>query len=285
MYSVCAENKDFNTIALEDRISGSTARIAAERGGILTSFCPGWPEIMYLDTDTFYDTTANVRGGCPVLFPICGRLKDKTYYIGDTAYTMEIHGFARSMPWKVLSGNTAGAAEVTLYLESDERTRRQYPFDFRLEYTYSLKGDVLAIRQKTVNTTDGRDMPMSFGLHPYFRIDREKAKVFLHGTTVFGEREERGGASGFEGFTEFIVEKTGDEPPVLDTGLGYKVSITASDIYKYYVVWSPEDAGFACVEPWTALPDAQNTKEGLIYLKPGESRAGETKIRFTRLFP
>ena len=46
---------------------------------------------------------------------------------------------------------------------------RQYPFPFKIEITYTLKDAVLTMEIAIKNTGD-RNMPMGFGIHPYFSV-------------------------------------------------------------------------------------------------------------------
>ena len=56
-------------INIEDK---SRLRIVPERGGLITEWrCKG-KEILYFDQERFLDKDKSVRGGIPILFPICG---------------------------------------------------------------------------------------------------------------------------------------------------------------------------------------------------------------------
>lgn len=101
--------------------SGNTeANIAPERGGIMTSFIVDGTQIFYLDRATFEDSTKNVRGGIPILFPNAGPLENGLYDLPQ-------HGFARRMPWEVTEQDEKS---VTMGLSANEQTREKYPFDF-----------------------------------------------------------------------------------------------------------------------------------------------------------
>jgi len=58
---------------------GDRLRVVPRRGGLVTGWlCHGpWGEreILYFDADRFADPSKSVRGGIPVLFPICGGLQ------------------------------------------------------------------------------------------------------------------------------------------------------------------------------------------------------------------
>ena len=63
----------------------------------------------------------------PILFPIVGRLKDKTYTVDGRPYEITQHGFGRDLAWQAqkISGT---CAEFTL--TPSEYTKKMYPWDF-----------------------------------------------------------------------------------------------------------------------------------------------------------
>ena len=42
------------------------------RGGVITNWVSDGQEILYFDEKRFMDKTKSIRGGIPILFPICG---------------------------------------------------------------------------------------------------------------------------------------------------------------------------------------------------------------------
>lgn len=71
---------------------------------------------------------------------------------------------------------------------------------------------------------------------------------------------------------DFVVDDIKTKCVVLDTGLGHSVKVSADDNYNTYVFFSPENTKYACAEPWSAAPDALNTKKNLLYLSPNEEK-------------
>jgi len=274
MYSVDKiAGSNINEYLLEDTSCGASAKVAVDRGGILTSFAYDGVERIYLE-DVFYsDAKEKFRGGNPILFPSCGRLKDAKYTLGDKIFDMGIHGFAREKAWHVESVGTDSAAELTIVLRADEDTLKMYPFDFELKYIYRLKGKTLSIIQDVSNKS-AEEMPFTSGMHPYFCADTSKACASVpstHGIYNGGAFEFNGVLNANEDLDHVCMDLTGN-CSILDTGLGYSVEVSYSDNYTCVVVWSPENNDkFVCVEPWTAIPNALNTKENLIYLAPGKT--------------
>ena len=81
--------------------SGDYLRIVPERGGLITSWKCNGREILYFDQIRFGDRSKSVRGGIPVLFPICGDLPGNQISFENTKYCLKQHGFARDSFWKL----------------------------------------------------------------------------------------------------------------------------------------------------------------------------------------
>ena len=69
------------------------------------------------------------KSSCPLLFPVCGGLKEDQYTYQGKEYHLPRHGFARTRTFRVESQR---ADQVVFLLESDQQTRAVYPFDFVL---------------------------------------------------------------------------------------------------------------------------------------------------------
>ena len=95
-------------------------------------------------------------GHAPVLFPICGGLKDDKFVYGGREYTLNKHGFGRVKTYEV---EKTDETSVTYLLRSDDETLRQYPFEFELRITYELKGNSLLV---SYNVRNMGEKPMYF---------------------------------------------------------------------------------------------------------------------------
>ena len=87
----------------------------------------------------------------PILFPIVGRLKDKTYTVDGRPYVITQHGFGRDLAWQAqkISGT---CAEFTL--TPNEYTKKMYPWDFICTVRYTLDGNALKKEHIVKNTSD-----------------------------------------------------------------------------------------------------------------------------------
>lgn len=274
MYSVKKiEESNLNEYLLSDNKANASAKVSVARGGILTSFKVNGKERIYLDADFYDESEEKFRGGNPILFPSCGRLTDKAYTLNGKKYEMPIHGFARDYAWQIAQINETDAAELTLSLKNNAETFSMYPFEFEVRFTYRLKDGVLSIIQQVINNSDA-EMPFSLGLHPYFCADTSKAKVEVPSKLAYfvNDRVEFDGVLNATDDLDHVCVNLTGKKATLDTGLGYSVDVSYEGKYTCVVVWSPmNNTQFVCVEPWSAAPDALNTKENLIYLAPGKS--------------
>ena len=284
MFSTRAVDGVIPTLELADEASGSLAVLAPSRGGILARLRVAGREVLYLDRQTFEDPTANVRGGCPVLFPSPGKLTGDAFTRGDIHGAMKQHGFARALPWEIVGVSAQGAASATLRLTSNEATRAQYPWDFTAEYTYSLRDRALGIEMLFTNQS-ATPMPFGAGFHPYFAVaeaDKPRARIPTPATRAFdntGKRE-----IDFTGF-DFtlpevdlhLIDHNSSQASLRVDG-GLSVTLRGSPELSRWVIWSLQGRDFICLEPWTCPGNALNTGEGLLILAPGETRALRLEI-------
>lgn len=167
MIAIALKQQQYKTYILSDQTTQSQLEVVPERGGMITSWQVQGKDLLYLDMERFANPDLSVRGGIPILFPICGNLPDNTYTYKGQQYKLKQHGFARDLPWEVTEQVTQDTVSLTLVLNSNEQTRAAYPFDFQLAFTYQLLGNSLEIRQRFTNLSN-ESMPFSTGLHPYF---------------------------------------------------------------------------------------------------------------------
>ncbi len=273
---------------LNDTDSQSALTVYPDRGGIATSWKVNDRELMYLDADRFTDPSLSVRGGLPILFPICGNLPDNNYSIGGTQYSLKQHGFARELPWTVSHQSTTTDASLTVTLESNEATRAVYPFDFSVSFTYRIAGGVLTIDQTYSNKSD-TPMPFSTGLHPYFLAPAKDQLTFEIPSTSYTEKQ-TGETHAFAGKFDFsqaeidaaFTTVTGTVCTVHDAGQNLTLTMTSSDNYRTIVFWTVEGKDFYCLEPWTAPRNSLNTGINLLHVAPGATIT--TSVTFAAKF-
>ena len=237
---------------------GTLARFVPARGGMLTEFFVGDNPMFYLDRDTLHDPTKNVRGGNPVLFPICGPLENGVYMLPDgRQYRMNQHGLARNKPWEVVETECCqDSALITLALTDDDETRQAYPFKFRLVFTYIVERGKITIEQIYRNASR-ESMPFYAGFHPYFHASGVKARSLQITAPAYTDVK-----------SGMVYENTGnleinskEEINLVFAGLGgqeawftredgFRISVKYDQDFKYIVLWALKDRDFLCLEPW-----------------------------------
>ncbi len=262
---------------IENPESGARAEFLPMRGGICTGFKALDQEIFYLDEATLMDPKTNIRGGNPILFPICGNLQEDRYQMGGITYTLSRHGFARSKPWSVVAIDEGDQPSITLELKADVETFANYPFPFRLAFTYRLVENQLQILQRYENHGEN-SMPFSAGFHPYFSVkDKNSLEIMIPAQTYLNHETGKTGkfSEGKFSFAEPVIDwiftDVHDQVAYLvRPKVGVVISLAYDPIFKYLVFWTLKDKGFCCIEPWMGPRNSLNTGEGLQVLAPGK---------------
>lgn len=268
----------YQVIILTEKATDSRAILCPERGGILLQLTLHGKEILYLQEETFADPTKNIRGGNPVLFPICGPLPNNEYQLKGHTYTMRQHGFARNKAWDIVD---QASNWVTLRLRDDAETLEQYPFHFSLEFTYKLENGKLSIDQ-TYKNLSSETMPFYSGFHPYF-IANHSTSHYRIPATQYVDNE--------DGLTK-PFENNLKDLPIQDAKLFHLVSegrsslshnqdtieVDYSNHFTTIVIWSEQPEQYVCLEPWMALPDGFDQEDGLVRLPAGEELQAKCRI-------
>jgi galactose mutarotase-like enzyme len=288
MFTVTKQSQTEPVYILHDPQSQSSLTVFPDRGGIATSWRVGDRELLYLDADRFTDPKLSVRGGIPILFPICGNLPENTYSVGDKQYTLKQHGFARELPWQVVSHSTETDASLTVMLESNDATREVYPFDFSVSFTYRIVGGDLIIDQTYTNKS-ATPMPFSTGLHPYFAALAKDRLTFEIPADSYQEKQ-TGEIHPFAGKFDFsqaeidaaFTDVKANVATVRDAGQQLTLTMASSPNYRTVVFWTVAGKDFYCLEPWTAPRNSLNTGVDLLHVAPGETL--NCKVTFSAKF-
>lgn len=127
----------------QDPRSGDQLLVVPERGGLISGWICQGQQRLYLDQQRFADPALSVRGGIPVLFPICGGLPGNCLRLSQGEFSLPQHGFARDLPWRLRP--LAEDAGLALELVDSAATRLVYPFRFRLTLEARLAPGALEI--------------------------------------------------------------------------------------------------------------------------------------------
>lgn len=269
----------FGALTLVDHEGQSSAIIAPERGGMIARWNVRGTEVLFLDQESYLDTSRNVRGGNPVLFPTPGKLKNDTWNHHGRSGKLKQHGFARLETWKVVERSTSDAASVTLRLESSPNTLKDYPWDFCADFAYALCGDALSISMKITNTGQ-ETMPFGVGFHPYFQVPQAlKADTTIETQATWALDNTNGSEIEFQGFqlghgeTDLHLHDHGSTQSSLQRpDQKHAVRLEGDENFSHWVVWTLEGRDFVCLEPWTCPGNALNDKDRLFFLPPGATK-------------
>ncbi|GCE04357.1 aldose epimerase family protein [Dictyobacter aurantiacus] len=121
--------------------------------------------------------TGNIkRWGMPLMIPNFSRLKQGIFQEKGTM--LPIHGFGRTMPWKVLQQD---AASITIQLTNNEQTYAQYPYEFAFT-SQIVAGEGTLTYTLTMENRSNEVMPIAPGFHPYFAVaQKDKTDITIEG--------------------------------------------------------------------------------------------------------
>jgi len=255
---------------------GDQLQVIPERGGLLTSWVCNGQERLYFDAERFADPAKSVRGGIPVLFPICGNLPGNRLDLPQGSYTLVQHGFARDLPWQLQP--LSDGSGIRLVLESNSQTLEAYPFAFRLSLDYRLEPSALQILA-TVEHTVGSEgaMPFSLGLHPYFAVSSLQAANLKGLPDTCLDHHQMAPSSTADQLAklsegvDLLANPTGDAVRLADAGSGQTITLELTAPLDLAVVWTEPPRPMVCLEPWTAPRGSLATGDRRLELEPGQA--------------
>lgn len=231
----------------------------------------------------------------PVLFPIVGELKNRTYIHKGKSYRLSRHGFARDMDFEVTEQDNAS---VTFTLTSDAATENVYPFKFSFSVKYRLHKNSVQIFFIVENAGD-EVMLFSVGGHPAFNVPLVEGTVYEDYQLVFSHNEKVGrwpiSKDGLlelepapllenENVLPLRKELFANDAIVLKDLKSKSVTISSSktthgitvhfDDFPYLGIWETKGGDFVCIEPWCGIADSVGVsgrleeKEGINSLQP-----------------
>ena len=288
MFSINVEQRQYETYILADEKAKSELEVLPKRGGIATKWRIDGKEVFYLDEERLKNPEMSIRGGNPILFPICGNLVDDTYTINGKQFKLKQHGFGRNLPWEVGEEVTVNNVSLKLHLNSNEETKAVYPFDFQVTFTYQLHGNTLTVLQEFTNQSS-EPMPFSVGFHPYF-LTRDKNQLELEIPSTEFQNKGSKEIHPFNGSFDFnqdeidvaFTKLSAKSTSVTDKSRNLKITLEYDDNFSTLVFWTVKGKDFYCLEPWSGPRNAINTGEHLTVLDPGASHSA--MIRLTANF-
>ncbi len=265
--------------------NGIISAMISENGAELKSLKKDGYEYMWGGDKRVWGNTA------PVLFPIIGFLKDGRYTLDGKAYNMTKHGIVRGKEFSVESQSDTS---VTLIYTDNEETFKMYPYKFEFRVIFTLCESSLKVEYRVDNKSD-REMYFSVGAHEAYATPEgiEDYDIIFPNKEDFETLLYNGGL--LQRNTMTIARNTNflplyDKYFILDT-LMFKGLRSRELIFKnrktdrsikiefpdcdYLAIWHKVSAGYLCIEPWSGLPDFEDTsgdikqKAGIMSLEAG----------------
>ena len=255
------------------------------RGGLITNWTCDGEEILYFDTLRFLDNKQSIRGGIPILFPICGNVDSSNSVFGSQYCKLNQHGFARDLNWKFRYNNKKES--LNLFLKDSDKTRVYFPFLFEIIIDVAIHNYSLNFEIEIVNKTNLL-MPINFGLHPYFNISHFKNIEFINFPLVCQNQKNN------------KLQLTYDSLNKLDKGIDllmyssgsisfkdkkFKRLITLINPYplNISVIWSNPPRKMVCLEPWTSPRNSLIDGFRKMIIPPHNSKTLKTSILLNKL--
>ncbi len=269
--------------------NGIITAVISTRGAELKSVVKDGSEILWEGNPDVW------AGQAPLLFPLCGGLKDDKYIFEGKEYTLPKHGFARGSEFEIES---AEAATATFLLCSNEETKVGFPFDFELRVTYTLLDNKIEVGY-AVKNVGSSDMYFSIGGHEGYAcpggveeysliFDEEEAftcnvldgNLLEYNTYSVGEGRELPLKYDFftiDALTFLGLKSRGVNLVNRKSGKSLRVEFEGFD---YLFVWTKPNAyaNYICIEPWCGIPDFVDSryditkKRGIVKLQANDEK-------------
>lgn len=231
----------------------------------------------------------------PILFPICGGLKEDRYTIDEKSYSLEKHGFAQTMEF---CGKKLCETKAEFVLEANKETLKSYPFLFRLKITFELEKNKLKITNSVENLSDEK-MYFSVGAHEGYacpegieeyeiRFDENQTLEsyvlngnLLENTKIGLVKNSKKLPLKYEYFAvdALVFKNVGfDFAELAHIGGKKKVRLNTGGA-PYFLLWTKPGAKYICLEPWHGVQDMVGSyfeiskKEGINVLESGEEKS------------
>ncbi len=239
---------------------------------------------------------------CPLLFPICGGLKEDKYIFEGKEYNLQKHGYVRSAIFEV---ERADDTFAIFCIKSNDETRRQFPFDYELRVIYTLAERSLKIEYEVRNTGD-KTMYFSIGSHEGYYTpegiedydvifpEREtlNAKV-IYGSLISHQDlpilKDSCVLPLYEKY--FIIDALvftdlkSRSATLRNRKTGRSIRVDFPDM-PYFLIWHKPNSPYVCLEPWAGIGDRVGSdyelvnKEGINALEAGKTYRNVHTVTF-----
>jgi aldose 1-epimerase len=285
---------------------GFRVQVLPQSGANLVSFTADGTELIYWDEKGFVSGDSWTGGFN--MFPTPCRLDNCSYEFegrkivqtkaGEQVF---IHGLVRDEAWQFR--NEGSRISSWIDITPDHPVYEGFPFRCRFTVAHELGDDSLTVKFKLENQ-DARNIPFGYGIHPFWRLQGERADVTVRipcdytldlenlvptggYTPVAGTELDLRQDKSLEDFyidNAFWKRNPGDTAELALKGIGKKIVYEASDNFPHMIVYAPEGQPFVCVENLTTCPNAPNLVSAgkgevanMLIAPPGQSIEGWIK--------
>jgi glucose-6-phosphate 1-epimerase len=257
-------------------------------GAHVTSWQPRRAEeVLFVSAKSRWEDGRAIRGGVPICFP----------WFADKADDSKApaHGFVRITEWQVESiVPTGDAVTVSMFTESNDRTKKWWPGDFHLVLRATF-GSELSL-ELVVRNTGTTPLHFEEALHSYFRVGQiEKARLqglndvqYLDKTDLNRKKSQQGPLV-IVSETDRVYLNTNGSVELEDHALRRRIGVAKENSFTT-VVWNPwvekgqamSDFGDA---EWMQMVciEASNVSDFAVQLAPGQQHKMQVIVRVVDL--
>lgn len=249
-------------------------------------------------------TAANRTAGIPFLFPFANRLAGLRYEAAGRGVTLPPHSLSlrydrnglpmHGLMWPHLQWEIAEASGTSLSARLDwshPQGLAVFPYPCGLSMTANIAPGSLTV-ETVVAATGDIEVPVSFGFHPYFGLDGNRAdwRIALpemRRLELDARQIPTGASVPFSGVDGRLGTRDFDDGFAL-TGagatlsIGYegrRISVDLLEGYTHAQVYAPHEQNYIAFEPMTAPANALVSGEGLRLVPKGGSFRATFRIR------
>ena len=237
-------------------------------------------------------------GRAPVLFPICGGLREDAYYLDEQRYSMPKHGFAKVTEWQAEECSSDRAVFLLTEMHPG------FPFRYEFRAIYQLRENSLYVTY-AVKNLDERTFCCSVGAHEAwatpgglerYSIEFEEPEQLANyppiGNLLPREPVILGAdVSELPLKTEFFAVDALVFPHLKSRAVtlkkqGRKMLSVEYKNMDVLLLWTKPGADYICIEPWCSTPDYIDSdmqirkKPGILTLDPGCAVERTHRIEF-----
>ena len=185
------------------------------------------------------------------------------------------------MPWQYSLNKKEKS--LCLVLQDSEITRKYYPFDFEVRIEVTLKINCLEFKIHIENKTNS-EMPINFGLHPYFNISDFKNLEFFDYPLNCQDQKRNILINTLEDLKNIhngidLLMYSSGKSSFRDNIFKRQVTLNHPYPFDLGVIWSNPPRQMICLEPWTSPRNSLVDGLRKILIPPNVSQRFDASIQ------